>query len=411
MIPRFKPTATTGEIVAFLGDLIRMPSCAGPEVVRFEETFARYIGVPHAVFVPSGRMGLWLILKACGYPPGSEIVLPAFTYFAIPAVVRAAGLTPVYADIEPDTYELSPGSVEKVLTGRTCAVVPTHLFGRTCDIAGLKRLCAPGGIDLIEDCAQSCGATVGGRMTGSLTRAAYFTFGITKNFTTFSGAMVTCADKAMRAAIVAALEGFAPARRTRLFKEAIVALGMQTATARSIFNISLAPILRCGAPENPDLVHRLFEEKCGPIEPGAFARLGWRPVAAQARAGMRQLLTIDAKNAARRRHGAALLELLKALEFDGTPAAAEPGGDHVFMSFAVRCPDRYRAAARLRRMGVDVSPGYMIDCASVPDLGGRPGLCPNSQSVHDSILHLPLYPELRPRDIERIVRAIATLKS
>ncbi len=407
MIPRFAPTARALETLAFLADLVRRPG-SGEEVREFERAFARYQGTEHALFVPSGRLGLLLILGALDYPTGSEVILPAFTYFAIPAAVRFAGLTPVYADIDPATYELTPDSVRAVMSGRTRAVVPTHLFGLTCPLPELERVCAPAGIDLIEDCAQACGADLGGMKAGSFGRAAYFTFGITKNFTTFSGGMVTCRDAEAYRRMRGMLDGFATAARGRLLKEGITALAMRTATLRPLFNLLLVPLLRWGPRDRPDPVHRAFEEKPRLIDERMAAGLRWRPVDAQARAGRRQLAVLDRKNAARRRRGGELLAALRAAGCDGLPAAAGPGlGDHIYMSFAILRPDRHRYAAQLRRLGVDVSPGYMSDCSSLPGFGGKPGTCPAAAAVERDILHLPLYPDLSSRDIGKIAAAVA----
>lgn len=406
MIPRFEPTAGVGETAAFLCDLRRRDD-GGEAVARFEQEFARRQGGGHALFVPSGRLGLWLILRALDYPPGSEVILPAFTYFAMPAAVLAAGLKPVFADIDPVTYELTPASVRAVLTKRSRAVVPTHLFGRTCALPELQSICAPANVDLIEDCAQACGASMAGVRAGSFGRAAAFTFGITKNFTTYSGGIVTCRDAAVHRRMLELREGFHPADRGRLVKEGITALAMRLATLRAVFNLSLAPLLRCSSADRPDFVHRAFEERIRLIDEQTLARLQWRPGAAQARAGLRQLEVLDRKNEIRRRKGTELLEALREKGCAGLPAPAPAGGDHVYMSFAITRPDRHRFAALLRRLGVDTSPGYMSDCSSLGDFCGTPGTSPVATAVEHDILHLPLYPGLSSSDIEKIAAAVA----
>ncbi|MFC1451748.1 DegT/DnrJ/EryC1/StrS family aminotransferase [Verrucomicrobiota bacterium] len=403
MIPRFEPTATLAETAAFLAEALSTRPASGGTVGEFEREFAGALECSHAVFVPSGRVGLWLVLKALGYPEGSEVVVPAFTYFAIPAMVRYAGLEPVCADVDPSTYELSPASVASVLSSKTRAVIPTHLFGRTCDMDGLRRLCEPRGVDLIEDCAQACGAVTAGGKAGSLGRAAYFTFGITKNFTTFSGAMAVCHESDVERRMRDLMEDFVVPRRFRLLKEGVTAVAMRMATRRALFNLSVAPLLRLGGNDGPDAVHRAFEEELRGMDDAAMHALKWRPTEAQARAGLRQLRTLDAKNEARRRHGEALLGLLCRAGLAGLPESAEQAGDHIYMSFAVTRDRRFRFAAELRRLGVDVSPGYMSDCSASE--GGAP--CPGSTSVAARILHLPLYPGLRTRDIERVAAAVA----
>lgn len=406
MIPRFEPTASLAEIVSFLVGCLRRRHTCGLDVRKFEELFAAYQGCEHAVFVPSGRVALWLILKGLNYPAGSDIILPAFTFYAIPAMVKFLGLTPVFADVEPGTYTLNPDSVRSVMTADTRAVVPTHLFGRTCDVEGLEALCKPRGIDIIEDCAQSFGARVGEGKAGSVGCASYFTFGITKNFTTFSGGMLVCHDGNVRDRFMGLMPGFTHAAGSHLLKQGITALAMRLASQRLLFNLSSAILLRLSASDGPDVIHRAFDEKAQLIDDGVMARLKWRPVDLQARVGMRQLPTLDAKNAARRRNGAELLNLLRESGCRGLPASADPDGDHIYMSFAIMRQDHYRFAAALRRHGVDTAPGYMTDCSSVGDFGGRPGLCPVAEQVGREIIHLPLYPGLAGADLKRIADAV-----
>jgi dTDP-4-amino-4,6-dideoxygalactose transaminase len=406
MIPRFAPTVGWGETLAFLVDAMRAPRRPGPVMEDFERAFADYLGCEHAVFVSSGRMALWLVLQALGYPPGSEIILPGFTFFAMPAVVRLAGLTPVYADVDPGTYELTPGSVAAVMTDRTRAVIPTHLFGRTCDMAGLQALCAPRNVDLIEDCAQCLGARAGGRSAGTLGRAACFTFGITKNFTTFGGGMVVLRDRSAHDLVAAAVREFRSPARDRLVREAVSALAMRAATRRAIFSLALAPLVRLTGRDGPDLVQRAFEETPAPMTAGRLDAVRVLPADAQARAGLRQLRSLDRKNAARRERGRALWDRLSKAGCGGLPTPAEPDGDHIYVSFAITRPDRHGFAHRLRGRGVDSAAGYMSNCAGLGGLGGGPETCPMAAGVADGILHLPLYPELAGRDLDRIAAAV-----
>jgi len=406
MIPRFSPATTPWETVRFLVDAINPMADDEAAVARFEEAFARWQGALHALFVPSGRMGLHLILAAAGYPAGAEVVVPAFTYFAIPAMLRHMGLRVVYADVEPTTYELSAETVMRVLTPKTRAIIPTHLFGRTCPMGGLVRLARSRGLDVIEDCAQACGAMLGERRAGSRGRAAYFTFGITKNFSTYSGGVAVTDDEDLAGEMRALTADFAAPGRAALLKQGLTAGAMNAATLRAVFNITLAPVLRRARVSDADPVHLRFMEAPGPISEERLARLQWRPGAAQAAAGMRQLGTVDARNDERRRLGAALLNALRARGISGVPAPAGPGGDHLFVSFALRRPRREVFGRHLRSAGVDFSPGYMSACSRLPELGGAPGRCPVAEAVEREAVHLPLYPGLRTRDIEQIADAV-----
>lgn len=407
MIPRFEPTASLGEILGFLSDCIRAKPDDGVAVGEFERRFEEYQGCEHAVFVPSGRIALWLLLKGLNCPEGSEIVIPAFTFFAIPAVIRLAGMVPVHAEIGADTYVLSPDSVAAAITENTRAVIPTHLFGRTCDLAGLEEICRPRNVDIIEDCAQSFGARVGGARSGSVGRASYFTFGITKNFTTFSGGMLVCRDPGVNERVRDLIAEFGHVQNNRLVKQGLTALAMRMGSYRVLFNMSAAPLLRFARSKGPDIIHRAFEERPGAMRVGSLQSRMWRPGHMQARAGMRQLESLDAKNEERRKHGAKLLRFLEHRGCGGLPAPAAGSGDHIYMSFAIRRPDRYRYIAALRKQQVDSSPGYMSDCSGFKALGGRPGRCPVSEQVDREIVHIPLYPGLSDRDLVRIADAVA----
>mgnify|MGYP002640521245 CR=1 FL=1 len=406
MIPRFSPAASWQESVAFLADTVRGRN-DDAAVAEFEAAFARWIGVRRAHFVPSGRMGLAVLVGALGYPEGSEVIVPAFTYFAIPALLRLTGHKVIYADIEPTTFEISAATVRPLITDRTKAVIPTHLFGRTCPVKGLQKLCSQHGLDLLEDCAQSSGAMAGSQRTGSLGRAAYFTFGITKNFTTYSGGMVTTDDDNLSQRMSATLSKFGRPSTKRLLKEGGTALSMYLATRPLLFGATLGPLLRFAPQADADPVHKAFEEVPRALSQKDLLGSQWLPGSAQATAGLRQLQTIDARNQERRVLGNRLLQLLRARGVSGPPAAASSDGDHIFVSFAMRHPDRAAFGAALRRHGVDFSPGYMSACSALPDLGGRPGLCLEAEAAEREVVHLPLYPGLSEARLEQIADGVA----
>ncbi len=406
MIPRFSPTAGWSEIFSFLGDVMTAPQKTSSATTEFEHAFAEYVGRKHAVFAPSGRMSLWLVLQALDYLPGSEIIVPSFTYFAIPAVIQLLGLKPVYAEIDPLTFELSAASVEAVMTEQTRAVIPTHLFGRTCEMTALKTLCDARDVTIIEDCAQCMGASIGDKKAGTFGTAAYFTFGITKNFTTFGGGMLACEDDALYSRIQELMNTFHSPEKARQIKEGVTALAMRLATRRPLFSASLGLLLRGASSRSPDFVQTAFEEHVSALSVQRIESGKWRPTDAQARAGLRQLKSLDTKNETRRERGNALISNLKKMDCRGIPLAANADGDHIFVSFALTRADRYAFGGRLRRRGVDTATGYMSDCSSIPELGGESEGCLQAARVANEIIHLPLYPDLTERDIKRIANAV-----
>ena len=132
----------------------------GEHVTAFEEEFAKFLGSGHVRTVSTeyGRMGLYFILKALDFPPGSEIIVPAMTFWVVPEIARVAGLTPVFADIDPATFTLDPKAVERAITPNTRAILPTHLYGMACDLDPILELARRHNLKVIEDCAHSLGA-------------------------------------------------------------------------------------------------------------------------------------------------------------------------------------------------------------------------------------------------------------
>ncbi len=164
----------------------------GPNVTAFEKEAAAYLGVKHAVAVASGTDALHLALAAAGIGAGDEVITTPFTFIATAEAIRYVGAVPVFVDIDPRTFNIDPARIEAAITPKTRAVLPVHLFGQPADMAAIEAMCARRGLLLIEDCAQSFGAAVGGRMTGSIGALGCFSFFPSKNLGCYGdGGMVT----------------------------------------------------------------------------------------------------------------------------------------------------------------------------------------------------------------------------
>ena len=165
----------------------------GPEVEAFENEFASYVGAGHCVGVANGTDALAIGLRALGVGPGDEVVVPSVSFFATVEPVVTIGATPVFCDIDPDTWCMTAETAEPAITDRTKVLLPVHLFGNPAPIGDLLELAAPRGIRVLEDAAQAHGAKLGGRMVGSFGDAATFSFFPSKNLGGFGdgGAVVT----------------------------------------------------------------------------------------------------------------------------------------------------------------------------------------------------------------------------
>jgi len=170
----------------------------GPNVQAFEREAAEYLGVRHALGCASGTDALHLALAGLGIGPGDEVITTPFTFIATAEAIRYVDATPVFVDVDPRTFNLDPDAVERAITERTRAIMPVHLFGQPADMDTLNRMACDRGLLVVEDCAQSFGATVDGRQTGSLGAAGAFSFFPSKNLGGFGdGGLVTTHDDAV----------------------------------------------------------------------------------------------------------------------------------------------------------------------------------------------------------------------
>ncbi|MDN5339900.1 MAG: perosamine synthetase, partial [Euryarchaeota archaeon] len=196
-VPVARPLVGEEEIAA-VADVMRSGMLAqGSVVTEFESRFADYCGAAHAVGVNSGTAALHAALLAAGIGPGDSVVVPAFTFFATASAVSMCGATPVFADVDPETFNIDPDSVAALIHPDTRAVVGVHLFGQPFDVGAVREVCDDHNLILIEDAAQAHGAEYHGKRAGSLADLACFSFYPTKNMTTGEGGMVTTNDDAL----------------------------------------------------------------------------------------------------------------------------------------------------------------------------------------------------------------------
>lgn len=404
-IPRFSPSFSPVEALISARYLLR----DGPNdtiVSQFEERFAKYIGVDHAVMVPSARFGFYLLLRAYGIQEEDEIIIPGLTYFAIPAMVPLLGAKPVFADIGLNTHVLDPEDFRAKITPKTKAVVPTHLFGTPCNMDEICAIAKEHGIAVIEDCAQSTGGHFKGVKVGAWGDSAYYTFGLTKNITTLSGAMITTNDAAIAASVRGAIADGGYTSKRKLAKEALTGVAMFMATHPALYWATVHPAVVLGNKLGQDPIHERFgEAECTyDMVPSYYFEKG-KALAAQAAVGMKQLERIEALNGARRKNGGALDQGLI-----GTPNLMLPdypdGSEPIYMSFVVHHAQRTRLAEALRSKGVDTTIGYMNNMSDHPLFQEYRLPCPNAEKANNELLHLPVHPNLSKKDVEHMIHVV-----
>ncbi|AEM38017.1 Glutamine--scyllo-inositol transaminase [Pyrolobus fumarii 1A] len=334
----------------------------GPYVEKFEEEFAKYIGVKHAITVANGTMALIAALYAAGVRPGDEVIVPCFTFAATAAAVVALGAKPVFADIELETYNISVEDVEEKLTRRARAIIAVHLFGHMADMKRLKRLAEEENIVLIEDAAQAHGSSLEGVKAGAWGDAAAFSFYATKNMTMGEGGAVTTSNDEI-------------AWRVRMLRNH----GQESKYNHVTFGLNM------------------------------------RITSLQAALGLAQLRKLERMNEARRRNARMLSEGLR--DTGLILPVEKPGYRHVYHQYVVRVdPERVditrdELARRLRERGVETAVHYP---RALPDqpfyraLGYPPAekICPNAAIAAQQVLSLPVHPKLTHEDIRYVIRAV-----
>lgn len=329
----------------------------GPEVAAFETEFGDHLVAGRTcVAVSSGTAGLHLGLLAAGIGPGQEVIVPSFTFAATANSVALTGATPVFADIDPVTFCLSPDSVRASITERTTAIMPVHLYGHPADLAGLGAVAREHGLRIFEDAAQAHGAALDGEPVGSFGEFAMFSLYPTKNMTSGEGGMVACATEEI-------------ARGVRLLRNQ----GMEKQYANEVigFNARMTDI--------------------------------------HAAIGRVQLGKIDGWTAARQRNAAFLDAHLQGVV---VPAVAD-GATHVYHQYTIRVPaDRDAFVAALRsEHGVGSGVYYPIPNHRLDSLTRfAPGLdLPETERAAAEVVSLPVHPSLTADDLERVVMGVNTV--
>jgi len=204
MIPHNKPTIEQDDIRAVAETLASGFISQGKAVERFEGHFSRMHGGRHAVAVNSGTSALHLALRALNVREGSEVIIPSYVCSALLNAVRYVGAEPVFADIDPDDLNISPADIRRRLSRRTAAIIVPHMFGLPAKIREILKT----GVPVIEDCAQSLGARVGGALTGTLADIAIFSFFSTKVISSCGEGGMVLAKSAKLAHAVAGLREY-----------------------------------------------------------------------------------------------------------------------------------------------------------------------------------------------------------
>jgi perosamine synthetase len=335
----------------------------GPQIDRFEELFAARVGAPYAAAVSSGTAGLHLLARIAGVGPGDEAITSPYSFVASANCFVYEGATPVFADIDPRTYNLDPAAVEAAITERTRAVVAVDIFGYPAELDPLRELCERHGLVLIDDACEALGAEYRGRPVGAQGVSAAFAFYPNKQITTGEGGMVTTHSE----------------EEWRLLK--------------SLRNQGRA-------------------DSGGWLE---HARLGfnYRIDDVRAALGIGQLEKLDRILEARADVAGRYTRLLEGVDGVTTPLADDAEHRRSWFVYVVELEeglDREAVIARLEREGIGAArylPCIHLQAYMRERYGFSEGLCPVAESLSGRTLAIPFHARLEAADQERVVEVLA----
>ena len=344
------------EVDAAIGSVLeRCQFTLGEEVAAFEREFASFVGAPYAVGVNNGTSALHLALLAAEIGPGDEVITVPFTFVATVAAIHYVGARTVFVDIRPDTFTMDPAAVEAVITPRTKAIMPVHLYGQPADMEAILQIAQKYRLAVIEDAAQAHAAELRGRRVGALGDMGCFSFYPGKNLGAYGeGGMVVTKDARF-------------ARTLRMLRD-------------------------WGAEKKYQHVLKGYNYRLETLQ-GAVLRV--------------KLRHLEAWTEARRAAAARYNDLLAG---SGIPTPSEaPGARHVYHIYAIRTSSRDQLQAGLDAAGVQTGIHYPTPVHLLPayaDLGYMNGQFPHSEKAAGEVLSLPLYPELTADMQEQVAAAL-----
>ena len=354
-IPIAQPSIGEAEKQAVLDVLASGMLAQGPIVARFEERFAEYCGVQHAIATSSGTTALHIALLAHDIGPGDEVITMAFSFVATANAILYVGARPVFVDIDPDTYNILPEQIEAAITPRTKAILPVHLFGLACNMDAIMDVAARHNLLVIEDACQAHGAAVNGRRVGGFGTGC-FSFYPTKNITCGEGGMITTSDAAL-------------AERARIIR-------------------------------NHGMKRRYYHDRLG---------YNFRMTDIHAAIGLAQLDRLDAFNEQRIRNAQYLTARLTSAKTPCVP----PGYRHVYNQYTIQVSrDRDRLASQLAEQGIGTGVYYPVPIHRQPhfmEMGYDTMRLPVTEQMSRQVLSLPVHPGLSQEQLATIATAVNEL--
>lgn len=357
----------------------------GKNVIEFEKEFAQYIGVKHAISVGNGTDALVIALKSLGIGPGDEVITSTFTYFASAECISAVGATPVFVDVEKDTFNMDPSKLEEKITDKTKAIIPVHIFGQSADMDSINEVAKKHNLKVIEDACQAVGAKYKGKMIGTLGDAACFSFFPTKNLSCAGDGGMIVTDNDDIATIAKALRTHGSGETGQKAYNLLNNVTEEIATSKDGDDTVYNPLKYYNY-----LIG--FNSRLDAIQ-GAILRV--------------KLPHLDTWNGNRRKVAKIYDKEFK--DVDVVTPAVRDENEVIYHQYVLQCDDREAMLNKLKEKGVATGVYYPVPLhlqKVYADLGYKEGDMPVAEYLSHRTFAIPVYPELNQEQIKYIVDAI-----
>ena len=400
MIPRRKPRFYRGQLFDIARFFLSSKACQGEYIEAFEKRFAEYIGCKFAIATPSGKKGMELLLEACNLQKGDEIIIPAYTLKALVDLIKRKGFAAKLADIDEGSFNISPQSIEALISPGTKVILATHLFGLPCNLRDIERIAEKYNLKVIEDCAHAAGSKYENKKVGS-GNDSFFSLEFIKNLNTFGGGVVTTND-GQTADFIRKRISKLPFSRASLFKRVLFCYLEYFLTVTPFFYLFT---FLFSFKASADLIDRFY------LFLSHKARAGeYRFTNLQAFIGLKLLARLDKANEMRRKNAGSLSKYLKGSKYLALQDDALANSGRTYYYYVIRILSNsvnlYRLRRRLMFQGVDCGIYSEItnNCAI-----GLNGNYLSVNKVYANAMQLPIFDNMRESHIKKISRALSEL--
>ena len=394
VIPKIQSRVYAGELLkAAFGSL--RPGTIG----RFEKEFSELIGMKHSIAAFSGRSALLATLSALNFAKGDEIIMPGYTFQGIPQMIIASGLKPVFADVDDRTLNINPNKIDKLISGKTRAILIVHNLGNPCEMDAILKICKKHKLKLIEDCAHSLGSEYKGRRIGTFGDVSIFSFHYSKVINTYWGGMACTNDSGLAGKIRENIKSYRKQSVLQVVSRLAVSVAQSIATSQYIYSFIFYPLNRKMAKSTgKDIIEHLYQLK--PQDPDAHR---FRFTGFQAHIGLSQLKKLKEFNRMRK-HNSDIFRV----ELDKKIPIQETGSGNVFIPLQLVCfvKEKKKMLAMLENRRIEARDFYIPALAELPEFKGCRNNCTISRRINKEIIFFATFQYLSDDEIKYLARSL-----